>query len=230
MWKKVDYINTWYAETQRRQIYITAASGNWSEASSYYKIHPYWWRIPLNGVGTTALHVAVSMEQTTFVKNLMRCMDKEDLKNYKEEGNTAFCLAAMTGNVEIAEILLCKNDSLLWIRDQNHMLPIEIASSAGHISMTKFLFQKTSEDPRYKLPFPDIVKLFFFTINNNIYSKLMSISSFLNSNMLRCCFSLTHAFLHFTLRIWQPSHQNYWIANPNWLLLKTKRSWRLCKC
>ncbi|WVY95408.1 hypothetical protein V8G54_034496 [Vigna mungo] len=141
------------------------------------------------------------MEKTTFVKELMHCMDKEDLVNYKEEGNTAFCLAAMSGNVEIAKILFCKNPWLLWIRDQNHMLPIEIASSAGHIPMTKFLFQKTSKDPRHKLPFPDIVKLFFLTINNNIYSKLMHISSFLNSNMLRYHFSLIHAFLHFTLGI-----------------------------
>ncbi|BAT87226.1 hypothetical protein VIGAN_05057200 [Vigna angularis var. angularis] len=133
-------------------------------------MHPYWWRIPLNGVGTTAIHVAVSMEQTTFVKELMHCMDKEDLENYKAEGNTAFCLAAMTGNVEIAKILFCKNPRLLWIRDQNHMLPIEIASSAGHIPMTKFLFRKTSEDPHHNLSFPDIVKLFFLTINNNIYT------------------------------------------------------------
>ncbi|KOM53650.1 hypothetical protein LR48_Vigan09g230900 [Vigna angularis] len=110
------------------------------------------------------------MEQTTFVKELMHCMDKEDLVNYKEEGNTAFCLAAMSGNVEIAKILFCKNPWLLWIRDQNHMLPIEIASSAGHIPMTKFLFRKTSEDPHYTLPFPDTVKLFFLTINNNIYT------------------------------------------------------------
>jgi len=154
-------------------MYITAASGNWREASSYYKIHPYWWRIPLNGVGITALHVAVSMEQTSFVEKLMHCMDKEDLENYKTEGKTAFCLAAMSGNVEIAKILFCKNPWLLWIRDdQNHMLPIQIASSEGHIPMTKFLFEKTSEDPHHKLPFPDIVKLFFLTINNKIYSKL----------------------------------------------------------
>jgi len=124
----------------------------------------------------TALHVAVSMEQTTFVENLMSCMDKEDLENYKAEGSTVFCLAAITGNVKIAEILFCKNPRLLWIRDQNHMLPIQLASSAGHILMTEFLFRKTSEDLQNNLPFPDIVKLFFFTINNNIYSKLMHIS------------------------------------------------------
>ncbi|XP_027932358.1 uncharacterized protein LOC114188058 isoform X2 [Vigna unguiculata] len=168
-------------KTQKRQMYITAASGNWREASSYYKIHPYWWRIPLNGVGITALHVAVSMEQTSFVEKLMHCMDKEDLENYKTEGKTAFCLAAMSGNVEIAKILFCKNPWLLWIRDdQNHMLPIQIASSEGHIPMTKFLFEKTSEDPHHKLPFPDIVKLFFLTINNKIYtvtSELLNMES-----------------------------------------------------
>ncbi|CAJ1961999.1 unnamed protein product [Sphenostylis stenocarpa] len=155
---------------QKRQIYMGAASGNWNEASSYFKIHPYWWRIPLSAVGTTALHVAVSMEQTSFIEKLMYCMNMEDLENYKVEGNTAFCLAAITGNLKIVEILFRKNARLLWIRDKNHMLPIQLASSAGHNQLTEFLYLKTTEDLQTKLSFPDIVKLFFLTMNNNIYS------------------------------------------------------------
>jgi len=116
------------------------------------------------------------MEQTAFVEKLVNCMPKDDLEHYKAKGSTAFCLAALNGNVKIAEILFCRNPRLLWIRDQNHMLPIQIASSAGHILMTEFLFRKTSEDPQYKLPFDDIKKLFFLTIKNHIYSKLMHIS------------------------------------------------------
>ncbi|KAK7332084.1 hypothetical protein VNO80_28831 [Phaseolus coccineus] len=152
-------------KTQKRKIYIGAASGNWSEASSYSKTHPCWWRIPLNDVGVTALHVAMRMEHAAFVEELVKHMKQEDMEK-------AFCLAAITGNVKIAEILLLKNESLLLIRDQNDMLPIQLASSAGHIQMTEFLFEKTSED----IPFPDLKKLFFFAINNNIYkvtSKLL---------------------------------------------------------
>ena len=106
-------------------------------------------------------------------------MSMQDLETCKAEGNTAFCLVAITGNVKIAEILLRKNHRLLWIRDQNHMLPIQLASSAGHIPMTEFLFRKTSEDPQDIIPFQDIVKLFFFALNNNIYCKLIHIFEFL---------------------------------------------------
>ncbi|KAL9321077.1 hypothetical protein ACSQ67_012916 [Phaseolus vulgaris] len=160
--------------SQKRKIYIGAASGNWSEASSYdSEIHSYWWRIPLTDVGITALDVAMKMEQTAFVKELVKRMEQEDMEK-------AFCLAAITGNVKIAEILLNKKRSLLWIRDKNDMLPIQLASSAGHIRMTEFLFEKTSKDKENKLPLPDIKKLFIFTINNNIdtvTSKLLKTES-----------------------------------------------------
>ncbi|ESW19993.1 hypothetical protein PHAVU_006G172000 [Phaseolus vulgaris] len=161
-------------KTQKRKIYTAAASGDLSKASSCdSEIHPYWWRIPLNDVGTTALHVAMRMEQTAFVRELVKHMKQEDLEK-------AFRLAAITGNVKIAEILLLNHESLLWIRDQNDMLPMQLASSAGHIPMTELLFEKTSEDLlKQKLSFPDIKKLLFFTINNNIdtvTSKLLRIS------------------------------------------------------
>ncbi|KAK7332081.1 hypothetical protein VNO80_28828 [Phaseolus coccineus] len=155
----------------KRQIYVAAASGNWSEASSCFQIHPYWWRIPLTAREITALHVAVCMGKTTFLEKLVKCCaNMQDLENCMADGNTAFCLAAITGNVKIAEILLNKNGRLLWIRGQKNMLPIQLASSAGHIPITEFLFLKTSEDQHNDLPFEEIVKLFFFTITNYIYT------------------------------------------------------------
>jgi len=109
------------------------------------------------------------MEKTAFVEELVKHMKQEDMEK-------AFCFAAITGNVKIAELLL-KNENLLWIRDQNDMLPMQLASSAGHVQMIEFLFKKTSEELlKQKLSFPDIKKLLFFTINNNIDCKLMHIS------------------------------------------------------
>ncbi|CAJ1961995.1 unnamed protein product [Sphenostylis stenocarpa] len=154
----------------KRQIYIAAASGNWSEASSYFKSHPHWWRIPLNARGITALHVAVRMRKTSFVEKLVNCMNMEDLEISMADGNTAFCLAAITGNVKIAEIMLRKNPRLPWIKGQKDMLPIQLSSSAGHIPMGEFLFQALKEDLHKTIPFQDIVKLFFLTIDNNIYT------------------------------------------------------------
>ncbi|XP_047154682.1 uncharacterized protein LOC124825966 [Vigna umbellata] len=94
----------------------------------------------------TALHVAISMRKTSFAEKLVNCMEMHDLEILMVDGNTAFCLAAMTGNVKIAGILLRKNRRLPWIRGQNNMLPIQLASSAGHISMAEFLFQALPVD------------------------------------------------------------------------------------
>ncbi|XP_029130096.1 uncharacterized protein LOC114916796 isoform X2 [Cajanus cajan] len=154
---------------QKRHIYMAAASGNWSEASSYFEINPDWLRIPLTSRGNTALHVAVSMDQTSFVENLVNCMNMQDVEICMADENTAFCLAAISGNLKIAEILFGKNPKLLCMRGHNDMLPIQLASSAGHIPMTEFLFQAT-DDLHNILPFPDIVKLFFMTITNNIFT------------------------------------------------------------
>ncbi|KAL9321078.1 hypothetical protein ACSQ67_012917 [Phaseolus vulgaris] len=157
-------------KTHKREIYMAAASGNWNEASSYSRIHPHWWRIPLNAGGITALHVAVRMRNSSFVESMLNCMKMQDLEICMTDGNTAFCLAAMTGNVKIAGILFGKNGRLPWIRGQKDMLPIQLASSAGHIPMVEFLFQVHQENLHNNIPFQDIVKLFFFTIDNNIYS------------------------------------------------------------
>ncbi|KAH1102863.1 hypothetical protein GYH30_037063 [Glycine max] len=116
------------------------------------------------------------MRNTSFVEKLVDRMDFQDLEICMADGNTDFCLTAITGNVKIAEILLGKSPRLLWIRGQKDMLPIQLASSAGHIPMTEFLFQKTQEDLHNSIPFEDMVKLFFLTIDNNIYpvtSKLL---------------------------------------------------------
>ncbi|KAK7412482.1 hypothetical protein VNO78_03946 [Psophocarpus tetragonolobus] len=168
-----------HAGMQKREIYIAAASGNWNEASSCFKMNPHWWRIPLTAYGATALHIAVIMRKTRFVEKLvMNYMNIQDMEIGMADGNTAFCLAAITGNMEIVKILFGKNPKLLWIRGQKDMLPIQLASSAGHILMTQFLFQYSRKDLDNNMPFQDIVNLFFLNIINHIYtvtSKLLVI-------------------------------------------------------
>ena len=94
-----------------------------------------------------------------------------DMEIQRADGNTAFCLAAISGNVKIATILLGKNKRLVWIRGHKEMLPIQLASASGHSQMVEFLFQR-SGDELYNLPNQDIIRLFFLTITNGIYSKL----------------------------------------------------------
>ncbi|XP_061337470.1 uncharacterized protein LOC133284470 [Gastrolobium bilobum] len=161
--------------TWKRHMYMAATSGDWVEASKYDKTHPNWVCTPLSGGGDTALHVAVSMEQFTFVSKLLERMSLLDLEIRNAYGNTAFCMAAISGNVKIATILFNKNPTLVWIRGHKDMLPIQLASSAGHSHMVQFLFEKPPQDMHFNLPFQDIVMLFFFTITNNIYSVALNL-------------------------------------------------------
>jgi len=155
----------------KRSICMAAASGDWAMASSFDKTHPNWISTPLTANGDTALHIAVAMEKTRFVAKLVKHTNMEDLEIRKTDGTTAFCIAAISGNVKIAAILFGKNPRLLWIRGQNDMLPIHLASVAGHLHMVKFLFEKALEEMHINLPFEDIVKMFFLTFTCSIYSK-----------------------------------------------------------
>ncbi|XP_061337467.1 uncharacterized protein LOC133284468 [Gastrolobium bilobum] len=154
---------------------MAATSGDWVEASKYDETHPDWVCDPLSAGGDTALHVAVSMEQFTFVAKLLERMTLLDLEIRNAYGNTAFCMAAISGNVKIATILFDKNPALVWIRGNKDMLPIQLASSAGHSHMVKFLFEKPPQDMRSNLPFQDTVMLFFLTITNSIYSVALNL-------------------------------------------------------
>ena len=155
----------------KRHICMAATSGNWFEATLYDKTHPNWVCIPLTEDGDTALHIAVSMEHTTFVEKLVERMSERDMEIVKADGNTAFCMAAISGNVKIATILLSKNPGLAWIKGYEDMLPIQLAFSTGQPRMVKFLFERIREDAHI-ISFQDVVRLFFSALTNNIYSKL----------------------------------------------------------
>jgi len=150
---------------------MAAATGDWAIASFYDKTHPNWISTPLTMDGDTALHIAVRMEKIKFVVKLVKRTSKKDIEIRRTDGNTAFSLAAISGNVKIARILCEKNPELVWIKGHQEQLPIQLASSAGQLHMVEFLFQRIQEDKNINLPFQDTVKLFFLTLTNNIYGK-----------------------------------------------------------
>ena len=94
------------------------------------------------------------------------------MENINADGNTAFCMAASSGNVEIATILLRKNLGLVWIRGHQDMLPIQLASRAGKRHMVEFLFERTREDMHINQSLQDIDKM-FFTYLQQIYIYLL---------------------------------------------------------
>lgn len=93
----------------------------------------------------TMLHVAASTQNTFFVQNLVDMMQPDDLKNQNSYGNTALCLAAITGNNNIARILVNKNQNLLTMRNASNIIPLYIAVLYGKRDMVDYLYNETNK-------------------------------------------------------------------------------------
>ncbi|GJU88364.1 ankyrin repeat-containing domain, PGG domain protein [Tanacetum coccineum] len=96
----------------------------------------------------TALHVAASAKRTKrvaeFVQNLVNMMDLADLELQNKSCNTALCLAAAAGNLEMVDIMVDKNKALLSIRGSQEMMPLYMASLFGEYEVVKYLFKKST--------------------------------------------------------------------------------------
>ncbi|PWA84042.1 Ankyrin repeat-containing protein [Artemisia annua] len=122
----------------------------------------------------TALHVAASAQNTSFVRNLVDKMKIENLRYYQNlNGNTALCLAAMTGNVEIAKIMVDSDRDLLTICNKNHVIPLYIAALYGKRDMVTYLYNETNRDEwtymNNKWVFTKCVEADLFDIALNIF-------------------------------------------------------------
>ncbi|KAM0054124.1 putative ankyrin repeat-containing domain-containing protein [Helianthus debilis subsp. tardiflorus] len=74
-----------------------------------------------------------------FVTKLVNMMNPDDLELQNRKGNTALCLAAAAGNIEIAKILVQRNRKLLDIPGSNGSMPLYIASLYGKHDMVRYL-------------------------------------------------------------------------------------------
>ncbi|XP_010543609.1 PREDICTED: ankyrin repeat-containing protein ITN1-like [Tarenaya hassleriana] len=97
----------------------------------------------------TPLLKACTCGQAEIVKELLRRMTPEQTLNPKKdkESNLAFTpltIAAVNGNLEIADALLAKNPELAEIADSSgDSIPVITAAIAGHKEMVHFLYQRT---------------------------------------------------------------------------------------
>ncbi|KAH9753267.1 ANK REP REGION domain-containing protein [Citrus sinensis] len=113
----------------------------------------------------TVLHVATGAKQTSFVQQLLTFMDPEDLMLQDENGNTAFCFAAAVGAVDIANLMLKKNPSLLGIRGSKNMPPLYFAALFGQTDTASFLFHKSEKE----LPTEDRKVIFITSVDTGLY-------------------------------------------------------------
>ncbi|XP_074358973.1 uncharacterized protein LOC141698216 isoform X1 [Apium graveolens] len=133
--QKKDYLS------KGRPLYKAAKNGNWSDAEEIFKIDPDAVRAYITEGLETSLHISALADKFEYVKKLAGLMKKDDLAIKNRAGNTALCLAAVSGNVKIAQALIREHPELGQIRGGDKTLPIMVAANLGNGAMVGYLYE-----------------------------------------------------------------------------------------
>ncbi|TXG71804.1 hypothetical protein EZV62_000383 [Acer yangbiense] len=143
-----------------------ALTGNLLEAIPLLGDVPRWMlRTAITERDQTVLHLATGAKKVGFVEEIVKLMEPDDLKLQDRKGNTAFCIAAAVGSLEIAKLMLDKTPNLLTLRGAANVLPLFMAALFGKTEMTKFLYDET----KFHLTDQDLADLFFKSITTDLY-------------------------------------------------------------
>ncbi|KAI7745500.1 hypothetical protein M8C21_028963, partial [Ambrosia artemisiifolia] len=126
-------------------LYEASITGDWENAKLIFDERPDMVRIGLCKNLGTALHVAVTANETKqtlhFVKELVNMMTIEELELQNDAySNTAFWIACLFGNTEMAKIMMEKNHNLLNIRGCEGDLPLAASALTGRYNLVKHLY------------------------------------------------------------------------------------------
>ncbi|XP_024157575.1 ankyrin repeat-containing protein At5g02620 isoform X2 [Rosa chinensis] len=146
-------------------LYKYALKGDWEAAEQILEKDWTLLSASISRGWDTVLHIAAGARHIHFVEKLVEIMDKEHLALQDINGNTALCIAAAAGSVEIVQILINHNDSLLTVRGGQKMAPPYMAAVLGQSQMAWYLYPKSKK----MLEKTDLENLFFSCINNGLY-------------------------------------------------------------
>ncbi|KAH0736947.1 hypothetical protein KY290_035652 [Solanum tuberosum] len=149
-------------------LYGAALKDNWKSAESILKENP---RLihdeNISHELGSILHIATQAKSFRFVVELMKLMKATDLELKNKYENTAFCLAAMSGFIDIAKAMREKNENLPNIRcGIDELLPIVATAQCGYKAMVSYLYEITDLDTM--LP-EERLNLLELTITNEMY-------------------------------------------------------------
>ncbi|KAK4347510.1 hypothetical protein RND71_033849 [Anisodus tanguticus] len=152
--------------TPHQILYLAALENNWERARPILKKDPSLATEKITERGERVLHIAASARSTQFVRELVKLMKEGDLELKSKDGSTAFCFAAVSGVVEIAEAMRDKNKELPNISNKYLTTPITFAASLGNKDMVSYLYKVTNLE---KLQNRELFELLEVTIQNEIY-------------------------------------------------------------
>nr|KAJ0221656.1 hypothetical protein LSAT_V11C200077290 [Lactuca sativa] len=139
-------------------LYEASIKGDWKAAKDIFDETPTLVRYSITENGETALHVAASAESTNeveeFVEHLVNYMQKKDLELQDKSSNTALCVVAASGKINMVKIMVQKNRDLMSIRGWQNMMPLYMAALFGHHEVVKYLYQESNNlrDDSYWTP------------------------------------------------------------------------------
>ncbi|KAM5552398.1 hypothetical protein ABKV19_026975 [Rosa sericea] len=144
------------------RMYRAALKGDWEEAEETINKDESIVRCGISLGSYTALHVAVGARQVQFVEKLVEKMQPKDLRLQDETSNTAFCLAAAAGSLEIAKIMIRKDPDLPGLLGAKGRTPLYFAALFGHQKMAACLYSLASKEE-------NLQELFFTCIKSGLY-------------------------------------------------------------
>ncbi|KAH1232050.1 Ankyrin-1 [Glycine max] len=147
-------------------LHKLALEGNWQAAKVILGKDSRLKHAAIADGWATLLHVAVGANHASFVKELLQEFDNDQyisLQDYR--GNTAFCFAVASGNMEIVELLKGRDPHLPTRRGGSDYIPIQFAAMQGNCDMTRYLYDISKE----AFEDTDKIMLFFTFIKTGNY-------------------------------------------------------------
>ncbi|KAK1570418.1 hypothetical protein Q3G72_001652 [Acer saccharum] len=145
-------------------LYKAALKGDWEKARGLIEGDPLMVRTAITEGYETALHVATKAQQTDFVLEIMEFMNEQDLTLQDLKGDTAFCLAVATGNIQLVQVMRSRNPDLATLRGSWNMTPLYLAVLLGNTNMAVYLYENT-----VGFTAEERVRIFFQSIKTDLY-------------------------------------------------------------
>ncbi|KAG6627890.1 hypothetical protein CIPAW_15G161200 [Carya illinoinensis] len=174
-----------------RKLLLAALNGDWENARAIIEKDPArMLSANLTKGEDKVIHIAVTAKRIPFIKQLVDLMSEKGLilniQNY--HGDTCLSIAAVSGKVEIAELIMAKDNAnqLLSIHGIYELIPLGMAIRWGHGEMAHYLWDKMELEPHSCLSSttPDLMKLFIMSISNHLYDVALRL---LNKDMEMAC-------------------------------------------
>ncbi|XP_057757335.1 uncharacterized protein LOC130976479 [Arachis stenosperma] len=152
-------------------LYKHALEGNWEEAKRIIEKDRRLKNAAIASGLPTVLHIAAGAgegaKHVHFVEQLLmpEFLNEEDLQLQDYNGNTAFCFAAAAGNMQVVDLMLNKNPSVVWARGAKGATPIQFAALQGRCEVVCHLYDTTKQ----RFTKDDEKQLFFTCINTGLY-------------------------------------------------------------